>query len=304
VAALEGTAASDRARYARPCVVHNVADFFSALTSAFCRQVVLGFGLMALIGALLSLTQRWIFQHLYKAIGLKGVVTWTGWLGTPIHELSHYVVGKLFFIEITELKLYVPDPDNGVLGYVRYRIPQMRWAELHKVIGTFLMGIAPIFGGALFLLAALALTVRDPQTMFAEGQRFARLVEAAPPEAVVRGFVALVKAVYASIFAHGAASWRPWVFLYVAMCAGAHLAPSRADLQGGFWGFVVLLIAGLFANAVALLLGANPANAAEALARLTGPLTVVLLVALVLNCGNLLLAVALSFVAPSWLRRD
>lgn len=285
-------------------MVHNVAEFVSALMSAFCRQVVLGFGFMALVSVLLSLTQRWIFQRLYQAIGLKGVVTWTGWLGTPIHELSHYVVGKLFFIEITALKLYEPDPDNGVLGYVRYRIPQMRWAELHKVVGTFLMGVAPIFGGALFLLCALALTVKDPHAMFAEGQRFARLVEARPADEVLRGFVTLVKTVYASIFAQGAASWRPWVFLYVAMCVGSHLAPSRADLQGGFWGFIVLLVVGLFANAIALLLGANPANAAEALARLTGPLTVVLLVALVLNCGNLLLAALLSWFAPSWLRRD
>jgi hypothetical protein len=279
-------------------MVQNVAAFFSALTSAFSRQVVLGFGLLAVVGLLLALTQRYIFLFLYRAIGLKGVVTWTGWLGTPIHELSHWVVGKVFRVEITKLKLWEPDPDDGVLGYVRYRVPRLRWAELHKVMGTFLMGVAPLFGGALFLLAALQLTVRDPSVLVLEARKFALLAEQAPPDAVARGFVGLVRGVYGALFAGGAASWRPWVFLYVAMCVGAHLAPSRADLQGGLWGFLVLLIGALFADAVALLVGAHPANAAEVLARLTGPLTVMLLVALVLNCGNLLVALALSWIVP------
>lgn len=279
-------------------MVQNVADFMTALTSAFCRQVVLGFGLLALVGLLLSLTQRWIFLLLYRAIGLKGIVTWTGWLGTPLHELSHVVVGKLFLVEITKVKLWEPDPTDGVLGYVRYRVPRLRPAELHKVVGTFLMGIAPLFGGALFLLAALHLTSRDPAAMFAEARRFATLAESAPPDALGRGFVALVKAVYLTIFAEGPLSWRPWVFLYVAMCVGAHLAPSRADLQGGLSGLLVLLVAALFANAIALLLRAQPANAANVLARVTGPLTVMLLVALVLNCGNLALAAVLSWLSP------
>ena len=283
-------------------MVQNVAEFLTALTSAFCRQVVLGFGLLAAVGVLLSLTQRWIFLLLYRAVGLKGVVTWTGWLGTPLHELSHVVVGKLFFVEITRVKLWEPDPSDGVLGFVRYRVPRLRPAELHKVVGTFLMGVAPLFGGALFLLAALHLTRRDPAPLFAEARRFAALAEAAPPDAVLRGFVALIKAVYLTIFADGPASWRPWAFLYVAMCVGAHLAPSRADLQGGLSGLLVLEVLALFANAVALLLRAQPANAANVLTRLTGPLTVMLLLALVLNCGNLAVAAVLSWVAPRWFR--
>lgn len=283
-------------------MVQNVAEFLTALSSAFCRQVVLGFGLLAVVGALLSLTQRWIFLFLYRAVGLKGVVTWTGWLGTPLHELSHVVVGKLFLVEITRVKLWEADPTDGVLGYVRYRVPRLRPAELHKVVGTFLMGVAPLFGGALFLLAALHLTSRDAAPLLVEARRFAVLAETAPPDALGRGFVALVKAVYLTIFADGALSWRPWLFLYVAMCVGAHLAPSRADLQGGLGGLVVLLVLALFANSIALLVGAHPANAANVLARLTGPLTVMLLLALVLNCGNLALAALLSWLAPRWLR--
>lgn len=277
-------------------MVHNLAEFFTALASAFIRQVVLGFGMIALLGVILSLLQKWIFIHLYRAIGLKGVVLWTGWLGTPIHELSHLVMCFLFRVEVTKFSLYEPDPQNGTLGFVRYRVPELKPSQLHKVIGTFVMGVAPLFGGALFLLALLHLLTPNAAPVLAEGARFANLVEAAPPDAVVRGFAGLVKTVYATIFADGAASWRPWLFLYAAMCVGAHLAPSRPDLTGGLVGLLVLLGVGLFLDAIALLIGWKPANAAEAIARLTGPLTVLLLLAAVLNCGNLLIALALSTV--------
>jgi hypothetical protein len=275
-------------------VVHNLSEFLAALSSAMVRQVVLGFGLIAVLGLALSLTQRWIFLNLYRAIGLKGVVTWTGWLGTPIHELSHWLVAKCTFIHVTELKLYEPDPDDGVLGYVRYRVPQLRWQELHKVVGTFLMGVAPLFGGALVLMLALHLLSSDSRALLDEAGRFAQLVEHAQMPEVTQGFISLVKATYGAVFSTGPLSWRPWVFLYIGMCVGAHLAPSRADLQGGFVGLLVLVVLALFANSIALLLHADPGRAAETLARWTGPLAALLLVALTLNLGNLTLAVILA----------
>ena len=83
-------------------MIQNVADFLGVLLSAFARQLVLGFGLVAILGVLLALTQRWIFLHLFRVIGLRGVVWWTGWLGTPIHELSHVIVALACGIKVTK----------------------------------------------------------------------------------------------------------------------------------------------------------------------------------------------------------
>ena len=36
-------------------------------------------------------------------------------------------------------------------------------------------------------------------------------------------------------------SWRLWVFLYLALCVGSHLAPSGSDYQGAKWGALLLV---------------------------------------------------------------
>ncbi len=276
-------------------MLHNVAEFLSALLSAFARQLVLGFGLVAILGVLLSLSQRWIFLYLYRVIGLRGVVWSTGWLGTPIHELSHVIVAVACGIKVTKVQLYDPDPDDGKLGFVRYIKPELKPTQLHKVVGTFLLGIAPLFGGGLVLLSVLYLVCPGAPLVFEAARKYAQMVVSAPPDAVLRGFVELLRTTYHAIFLQGALSWRPWVFLYVSMCVGAHLAPSRADMEGGLVGFLVVLGLGLFANAIALLLGANPQTAGLAIARFTGPLAALLLIALVLNAGNLVLSFLLSY---------
>ncbi len=265
----------------------NVADFLSALAQAFVRQLVVGVGLLAALGLALSLTQGALCRALLGLMGTRGVVLFTGWLGTPVHELSHVVVAWVCRIEITQVKLWEPDPRNGVLGFVRYRVPQRRLGELHKIVGTFLMGVAPLFGGALFLWAALSLLAPDAGLLLGEATQFATRAASAPPPEVARGFAALVRRVVDTIFAAGALSWRPWLFLYLALCVGAHLAPSRADLEGGLTGLAAALVLLLFVDAAALLLGADPLRAATWAARAAGPVAAMLLLALTLNLGNL-----------------
>lgn len=284
-------------------VLSSVASFLIDLFSMLVRQLVLGLGLLAGLGLLLFVVQRWTQTLLVRAIGWRGLVCWTGWLGTPVHEMSHVVVGFAFRVKIVEVRLFQPDPRTGVLGYVRYQVPRLHWSELHRVIGTFLMGIAPLFGGALVLLAAFRLLIPGAAAALEEAERCAGLLVTAPPSEVWRGLVDLVRSVYGAVFAGGAASPRPWLFLYVALAVGNHLAPSRADLEGGMPGLLVLGGLAIAANAVALLVrvhvpAVDPLLAVGWLARATGPLAVLLLLALTLNCGNLALASVLALIMP------
>jgi len=279
-------------------VVATLAEFFATLFSALARQVVLGFGLIALLGAVLLLLRKESFRFLSRAIGYRGVILWTGWLGTPIHEISHVLVGKLFLIKIHEVKLFEPDAKNGVLGYVRYEVPRLEPKNLYSVVGTFFMGVAPLFGGSLVLLLALLLLAPRPDLAFDAAGKFAALVESAEPAKIGGGFLGLLQGVYGAVFSRGVADVRPWLFLYVALAVGSHLAPSRADLEGGLTGLVVLLVLAFFANAVALLLGFDPRGAAEVLSRWTGPIAALLVVALALCAGNTMLAVVLAWLLP------
>ena len=79
-----------------------------------------------------------------------------GFIGTPIHELSHLIFNLLFFHKITEVALYRPKKSkkDGVLGYVNFTYNQK---SIYQNIGLFFSGIAPMIGGCavLFLLMKL-----------------------------------------------------------------------------------------------------------------------------------------------------
>ena len=56
------------------------------------------------------LTQR----RLAERFGWRSIM-WTGWLGTPIHELSHAIMCLAFRHRIDEMALFEPDEDAGRL---------------------------------------------------------------------------------------------------------------------------------------------------------------------------------------------
>ena len=204
------------------------------LLDAWFRQLLALLLLPAALGVLLHVTERGTQAWLRRAIGWKGVIWWTGWLGTPVHELSHAIVSALFGHRIHEVKLFEPHPEDGVLGYVKYSIPDAPWWRWWLgTIGTFFSGVAPLFGGSLVLLLALRFLAPGADGIFAEAQRYARTLGLAAASDVLPGFVGLVRSVYTGIFSDGLANPRPWVFLYVALAVGAHMAPSPTDLKGG-----------------------------------------------------------------------
>ena len=273
-------------------MIERLTAFTIEVTSVFLRQALLGFGTVLVLSVALYLVQRWTQRLLARGIGWKGVMYWTGWIGTPVHELSHVIVGKLFRIEIVEFKLFEPDPRTGVLGYVKYVVPKLELKQLHKVIGTFLMGVAPLVGGSLVLGLVFVLCV-NPEMDSRYGRQLLALagqIASASPADVGHGFLALLSASFEAVFAGRLDKPQTWLFVYVTLAVGAHLAPSNADLEGGLVGFLVLCGVVLFANAVAVLAGFNARGAAEVIARATGPLAALLLGALVLNLCNLALA--------------
>ncbi len=263
-------------------------EILSAAGKAWLRQAVGGLGPLFFVAFVLFWSQRWTQLNLSRVIGWRGVVFWTGWLGTPIHELSHWIVGKLLGVHILELKLFAPDERSGVLGYVRYRVPRLRLAELLPIVGTFLMGIAPLFGGALALYGVrLALIDRTADQPFIDAvQRFSAAWPTAPIASLPAGFFSLIVECYRPIFGLGMTDVWMWLYLYISLAIGTHLAPSGADLRGGMRGFLVVAILAYGANVISILAGADPTAATATLARVTAPMTTLLLLALALNMGQ------------------
>ena len=92
--------------------------------------------------------ERFGQRQLAQRFGWKSAM-WTGWLGTPIHELSHVALCILFRHRIDEVALFEPDEKSGRLGYVRHSYRSKSWFE---ELGNPFIAIAPLIGGSLVLL--------------------------------------------------------------------------------------------------------------------------------------------------------
>jgi hypothetical protein len=101
-----------------------------------------------------GLVVYWICRWFSRLIG-SGSRMWfrtTSMIGTPVHELGHTVMCKIFSHRITSMKLWNPRPTNGVYGYVEHSYSKRNlWARF----GNLFVGMGPLFSGLGVTLLAL-----------------------------------------------------------------------------------------------------------------------------------------------------
>ncbi len=190
--------------------------------------------LLAALLAAIHIVEQAVQQRLARSLGWRAVLL-TGWLGTPIHELSHAVTCWIFGHRIDDIQLFSPDPRTGRLGYVKHSFQSGHWWQ---ELGTVAIATAPLFGGGAVLLALAGWfypdSVREAWNAFTFDDRrsiVAQLQQLSIPLTTLLG----------GIFQWN--NWgtvRLWVFLYLVLCVGCHWAPSRTDYQGAIRGAVVL----------------------------------------------------------------
>lgn len=201
-------------------------------------------------------------------------VLWTGWLGTPLHELSHAAMCVLFRHKIVELKLFEPDLKTGRLGYVKHS-----WGKnWYEEVGNVFIGVAPLMGGALGLFFLLFMFY---------------------PEVLKNGVSALREQgsgvstwgatwnATTTILA-GVCQWtnlftgRFWLFVYLVLCVGTHMAPSRSDYDGAKRGVTLLAMIVFTAVALLCLVTGNSSTLLPAVMELMAPLVALLLLSVTL----------------------
>lgn len=217
------------------------------------------------------LTQR----RMSERLGWKSVL-WTGWLGTPVHELSHVFMCRLFGHRIDDVALFEPDRDSGRLGYVRHSFEAGNWFQ---EMGNLFIGIAPLMGGSAVLAILLWLFYPEAAANAAES---ARLNSAGSSLLQVRDSVVAVVTNIVTI--SNVATVRFWTFIYLVLCVGSHMAPSRCDYQGASRG--VIWVGGILLISVFLLAcaGVNGQQMINGMIGIMGPLFAVLGLAILL-CG-------------------
>ena len=109
--------------------------------------VALGFVMHMVAGVIERFTLRRFGRLLYSIV--FGV-------GTVFHELSHYLLCKIFQHQMEELRLFNADPASGAIGYVQHSWDKR---SIYQQIGRFFIGIGPILAAAavIYSLATLVL---------------------------------------------------------------------------------------------------------------------------------------------------
>lgn len=172
----------------------------------------------------LHLLERRVSRYVAHRLGWRAVLV-TGWIGVPLHELSHLAMAKLFGHRIIGYKLFDPDPVSGTLGYVRhgYRHPTL-WQRS----GYFFIGIAPLIAGSIALVALLVWMAGGATPLLEVVRRWPA---AGSAEALLQQLPFLGRAA-SQLFDTLWTRREPYLAaqLYLGVCVAAHMAPSRADL--------------------------------------------------------------------------
>lgn len=267
-------------------MLSSVLDVVIAAGLATLSQLAWVLGPAAACAVALHQIERLTQALLVRTFGWRAVLL-TGWIGTPIHELSHVATCLVFMHEIEEVKLFSPDPESGTLGLVRHRAPAGNpWAEM----GRFFIGVAPLVGGALALHAVALWLLPD--------ESLARLGAMGGVDGTSAriAFVHAYRAAVALLAPAHLASARFWLFLYLATCIGSHLAPSLGDLKGAARGAVTMLALLFIANLVAACFGGVDPFVVARVASFTTPLVALLALAVLLSSVMLSFTLALTAV--------
>ena len=245
---------------------------------SFAIQVVTTIGVIILFGWLISLCNK----QFYRNFGRYGraVCYMTGFIGTPVHELSHALFCVIFGHRITDIKLFNIGND-GTLGYVNHSYNKK---NIYQLAGNFFIGVAPIIviSALLYGLAYLLIPDFVAQTDVTASAGFENFND----------WAAYIWQVIKHFFC-AAATWQWWVFLITGMFLALHMTLSGADIRSAASGLSIVLILLLTADFITAF------ASMEALRAFTSWMTgagSIMLCFLLLSLIISLLATALSFV--------
>lgn len=235
---------------------------------------------------IIHLLEKTIQKRLAERFGWNSVL-WTGWLGTPIHELSHAAMCVLFRHRIDEISLFEPDQRSGRLGYVKHSWRKGNWFE---ELGNFFIGVAPLVGGcaALFLLMWIFYpdALAEPKNIesIALGTR--------SPDVVER----VTRVLSEILNPANLTTLKFWAFLYLVLCVGSHMAPSWSDYQGAGRALVMVLLGLAAAVLMCSVAITDPQSWLVSVADFLSPLLAVLVITVILCClATLIVSLLVSY---------
>lgn len=210
-------------------------------------QLISLLGVFLFFGFLLFFLAKFTRNTYVKSVGINFDIYFTGWIGTPVHEVGHSIFCLLFGHKITEIKLFSPEAKNGSLGYVNHSYnPKNLW---HR-IGNFFIGMGPIIFGSIVIYFLFRLAVPDHSAiLFFLEEQGVNISSWEGIKKVVFSFFPnlwfIVRALFSDI---NLGSWSFYLFLYIALSISSHMELSPPDLKGLGSGLLTIIILILVIN--------------------------------------------------------
>lgn len=245
-------------------------------------------GMIILIGFLLGILRNSSIRNFQRGFGSKAVMI-TGFIGVPIHELSHAIFAVIFGHKIVDIKLLQKPDSNGVMGYVNHSYNRN---SVYQQAGNFFIGIAPIFGGVVSIILFMRFIIPEAYNKFIHiliKNLYIETLNKNIIEGILVSYGGLIKTVFSlknfekPLF---------YVFLFAAISISSHISLSKADIKGAFNGlsviFFLLLVLNVF-NLSKYILAVN-------IIRYNVLITGILIVAVFLSIITFLLSLILLFI--------
>lgn len=199
------------------------------ILESFFVQIMFVFGIVVLCGLFISFCNK----CLYDACGdaAFGVVRFTGYIGTPVHELSHALMCLLFGHTVTKVKLVNSDKRSRTLGYVEHTYYK---TNLYHQIGNYFIGVAPILAGGAAVLLFVWLFMPDMLTEMNGAVHSLSELDRVPRVLAEVWRVLFDKVNFSNI--------RYWLALVFSVTVVIHMEISRSDFRSGLRGLSVLAV--------------------------------------------------------------
>lgn len=232
--------------------------------SEFClvlfQTLIMVIGAVAstiILGLILGYLERISITNIQRTIGYKGIILTAP--GVVIHELSHYIMSKLFGYKILDVKLFRPieGAKDGVLGYVK---SSFNYNNIIQRIGMFFVGFAPIFGGAASIILFLRIFLRESYIYLMASIRQAFETGVLNVNFFKVQYYISRDLVNNLFTKSNITSINFWIFMYLAICISSHIALSKADLRGSIAGILTITTVFFMVNLVSNIVGLRIKN--------------------------------------------
>lgn len=243
-------------------IVNEAFSFIVFVLIQTITQVVVFFGSIIIFGLLLYIFSSLTRRVYANTVGAKAEIYITGFIGTPIHELSHALFCIIFNHKINEIKLFSPKANNGSLGYVVHSYDKRNW---YAQAGNFFIGVAPIVMGSLiiyFLLSIILPSIKEQIFYFEESNNLFLLGDSdgiknilvSSLSSIVKLFTSTlenIKAILLALVSDGSVKTvQFWIFIFISISIASHIELSPADILHALKGMVYILCLLLILNAI------------------------------------------------------